>query len=225
MKTTDKLLEALATTERQDSLQIQWPMPGNIGGIIQFSEFSEWYSFVQKFSLNSAVSQVVASKFERAQKLYLLAWVDFDLIKVGELVAFTALELALRDRYGMYLGKKTKKASIEKPPERFPFHKLREYMVEQDGLSDDKIGLCKRTGGNVVSLLIVRDVRGSTDENVRTQRLSEIRNGLAHGDPFDSLPWSGLLELVRDLIEYAYRDMIFEARAGMQNMPDNSYSL
>ena len=35
--------------------------------------------------------------------------------------------------------------------------------------------------------------------------LAEIRNSLAHGDAFDALPWSGLLELVRDLIDYAYR--------------------
>jgi hypothetical protein len=38
--------------------------------------------------------------------------------------------------------------------------------------------------------------------------LAAIRNSLAHGDPFDDLPWSGLFELVRDLIHYAYRDMI-----------------
>jgi hypothetical protein len=40
--------------------------------------------------------------------------------------------------------------------------------------------------------------------------LSDIRNALAHGDPFDSLPWSGLLELVRDLIQYAYRTYLQE---------------
>lgn len=26
--------------------------------------------------------------------------------------------------------------------------------------------------------------------------LASIRNGFAHGDPFDGLPWSGLLELI-----------------------------
>jgi hypothetical protein len=36
--------------------------------------------------------------------------------------------------------------------------------------------------------------------------LNKIRNGLAHGDPFDGFPYGGLLELVRDLIEYAYRN-------------------
>jgi hypothetical protein len=36
--------------------------------------------------------------------------------------------------------------------------------------------------------------------------LAEIRNQLAHGYPFDGLAYAGLLELVRDLIEYAYRN-------------------
>ena len=35
----------------------------------------------------------------RRRKLYALAWQEFDLIKAGELVALSALELAPRDRY------------------------------------------------------------------------------------------------------------------------------
>ena len=41
--------------------------------------------------------------------------------------------------------------------------------------------------------------------------LAERRNTLAHGDPFEGLPTSGLLELLRDLINFAYRDYIAEA--------------
>ena len=44
---------------------------------------------------------------------------------------------------------------------------------------------------------------------------------MAHGDPFDGLPVGGLLELVRDLINYAYRDFIANAPAWrMQVLPD-----
>ena len=51
--------------------------------------------------------------------------------------------------------------------------------------------------------------------------LSQRRNGMAHGDPFDGLPVGGLLELVRDLINYAYRDFIANAPAWrMQVLPD-----
>jgi hypothetical protein len=43
--------------------------------------------------------------------------------------------------------------------------------------------------------------------------LAERRNTLAHGNPFEGLQTGGLLELVRDLIDYAYRDYIAEAAA------------
>ena len=211
MKTASKLVEVLTATERQTPLQMPWPMPGNIGGVVSFTTFSDWHSAVRNFSLDSAIPQVVTTKFERAQKLYLLAWVDFDLVKAGELVALTALELALRDRYGANVKKKSKGASLHKPIEHAPLHKLLEYMVTKNGLSDEKIGLSQRTGGPVVSLLTGEDGYG--------QRLSKIRNGLAHGDPFDTLPWGGLLELVCNLIEYAYRNMIAEARTNIPNTP------
>jgi hypothetical protein len=42
----------------------------------------------------------------------------------------------------------------------------------------------------------------------RQPSLAEIRNKQAHGDPFDGFPCGGLLELARDLIAYAYGDMI-----------------
>jgi hypothetical protein len=33
-------------------------------------------------------------------------------------------------------------------------------------------------------------------------------SNLAHGDPFEGFPVAGLLELTRDLIGFAYRDML-----------------
>ncbi|MGM5022144.1 hypothetical protein [Tardiphaga sp. 367_B4_N1_1] len=64
------------------------------------------------------------------------------------------------------------------------------------GLTDDKLPMIQRYGGSVVPLL--------TGE--RKPSLAEIGNSFAHGDSFDGWPWSGMLELVRNLIEYAYRD-------------------
>ena len=69
-------------------------------------------------------------------------------------------------------------------------------MVECDDLTDDKVPMNVRCGGSVVDLLT----------GGRKPSLAGIRNDLAHGFPFDGFPWSGLLELVRDLIEYAYRE-------------------
>jgi hypothetical protein len=50
----------------------------------------------------------------------------------------------------------------------------------------------------VVDLLIL--------PSTRKPCLAAVRNGLPHGDPFSALPWKGLLELLGDLIDYAYRD-------------------
>ncbi len=75
----------------------------------------------------------------------------------------------------------------------------------QDGLTDDKIPMVKRSGGSAI---------GFVDGTVKPS-LADLRNKLAHGDPFDGLPIGGLLELVRDLIAYAYRDFLREWQAAV----------
>ena len=60
---------------------------GFLAGMVQFSTFAEWRSFISALSLCRAVPEIVAAKFESAQKLHVLAWLDFDLIKAGELIA------------------------------------------------------------------------------------------------------------------------------------------
>ena len=81
-------------------LIVPWPTRGNIGGMLEFRETSEWLAFLRQHDLRPAVPLIVAAKHQRAQKLYALAWLEFDLIKAGEPVALTGLESALRDRYG-----------------------------------------------------------------------------------------------------------------------------
>lgn len=204
--TKDSLSAAAAAANASPGpLVVPWPMPGNLGGCLSFATFAEWQNFVLRLGLRDAIPLIVAAKFEHAQKLYLLAWVDFDLIKAGELVALTTLELALLDRYGGKVrdrrGKAdaksaTKKAMGKSEPIRFA--DLLKYMPAHDGLTDDKLPMIRRSGGSVVGLLT----------GDRNPTLAQIWNDLAHGYPFDGIPLAGLLELVRDLIEYAYRDMI-----------------
>lgn len=112
------------------------------------------------------------------------------MVKAGELAALIALELAVMDRYGgrIWKGKRS-------------FATLLKYIVDSDGLTDAQIPMVMRCGGTAISQL--------TGETRPT--LAERRNTLAHGDPFDGLPTGGLLELVRDLINFAYRDYIAEA--------------
>ncbi|MCW3476267.1 hypothetical protein [Limobrevibacterium gyesilva] len=190
--TTEFLDAAAVIAERSTApLLFHWPMPGNLGGLLKFATFAEWRDFVLQFGLRDGIPDIVKAKFDRAHKLHVLAWVDPDLLKAGEQVALTTLELALKDRYGHKV--RDKRGNIR-------FANALRYMVESDGLTDDQVPMNRRCGppSTVVGRL-TGDVRPS---------LADMRNDLAHGYPFDGLPHSGLLELVRDLIEYAYRDMI-----------------
>jgi hypothetical protein len=112
-------------------------VPGNPAALIEFSKFDDWHNFVRRLGLQRPTPDIVRLKFERAQKLYLLAWFDFDLIKAGELVALTTLELALTDRHGNKLSKKKRN-----------FANLICYLVAEDGLTDAKIPMIQRCGGS-----------------------------------------------------------------------------
>jgi len=166
---------------------VPWPMPGNLGGFVSFDRFDQWRAFVLQLGLRQKVPPIIAAKFDRAHKLLLLTWLDFDLIKAAELTVLTALELALRDQYGL----QTKKIYGN-----MKFGHLLRYLPEHGGLTDEKVAMNVRCrGGTVVGLL----------DGTRTPNLADIRNELAHGYPFDGFPYAGLFELVRDLIECAYR--------------------
>lgn len=189
-------ITVLPIDRSQDPLLLPWPVSGNPAGFRKFSTITEWREFILDLGLHEAIPEIVAGKFRRAQKLYFLGWIDFDVIKAGELMALTALELALKDRY----GKKMLPALLK-------------HMVEEDGLTDEKIPMFRKYGGSIVANLHETDASREARKGtlvVPPMTLAGIRNSLAHGDPFDGLPWSGLLELVRDLIEYAYRDLIAE---------------
>jgi len=169
---------------------LAWPTQGNPGGFIRFEKAADWRVFVENLGIDPLIPEIVRAKFARAQTLYLLGWVDFGLVKAGELAALIALELAVMDRYGRRMPKK-----------RRSFASLLKYMVESDELTDTQIPMVVRCGGTALGQL--------TGETHPT--LAERRNLLAHGDPFDGLPTGGLLELVRDLINFVYRDYIAEA--------------
>ena len=63
--------------------------------------------------------------------------------------------------------------------------------------------MISRCGGSAIDHL--------TGDGGLKPTLAQRRNSLAHGDPFEGTPVSGLLELVRDLINYAYRAYTAEA--------------
>lgn len=180
----------IALTDREQPVLLAWPTPGNPGGFIQFEKAADWRRFIEELGIDQRIPDIVRAKFERAQTLYLLGWVDFSVVKAGELAALIALELAMMDRYGGRVSKSKRS-----------FATLLEFMVDSDGLTDAQIPMITRCGGTAISQLT-----GDTHPT-----LAERRNTLAHGDPFEGLPTGGLLELVRDLINFAYRDYIAEA--------------
>lgn len=180
----------IALSDRKTPAAFVWPAQSYPGGFIRFEKAADWLAFVEGFSIDPRIPEVVQAKFARAQTLYLLGWVDSGLVKAGELAALIALELAVTDRYGLRIS--TKKPS---------FSALLKYMVYSDGLTEAKIPMAARYGGSVLGQLT-----GDTHPT-----LAERRNSLAHGDPFDGLPTEGLLEFVRDLINFAYREHIAEA--------------
>jgi hypothetical protein len=128
MQLTDAFLKALAASADRSSAPLRtiWPVPGNPVGLVSFSTFDQWREFVSQLSLRRSVPDIVRLKFERGQKQHLLAWLDFDLIKAGELVTLTTLELALTDRYGHKV--KVKNGRIH-------FSRLLRHMPGHDGFS------------------------------------------------------------------------------------------
>jgi len=180
----------ITLTDREQPVLLAWPTPGNPGGFVQFEKAADWRRFVESLGIDARIPDIVRAKFARAQTLYLLGWADFGVVKAGELAALIALELAVMDRYGGRVSKSKRS-----------FAALLKFMVASGGLTDAQIPMVTRCGGTAIGQL-TGDTRPT---------LAERRNTLAHGDPFEGLPTGGLLELVRDLINFAYRDYVAEA--------------
>lgn len=174
----------ITLSDRDEPVLLAWPTRGNAGGFIRFEKAADWRAFVESLGINTRIPEIVRAKFARAQTLHLLGWVDFSAVKAGELAALIALELALMDRYGGSISKNKRS-----------FAALLKFMVDSDSLTEAQIPMVVRCGGTALGQL--------TGETHPT--LAERRNSLAHGDPFDGLPTGGLLELLRDLINFAYR--------------------
>lgn len=83
-------------------------------------------------------------------------------------------------------------------------------VLAADGLTDDKLPFSKQYGGSVLPALERKRPYRHGDRPKPQMNLADIRNSLAHGARLDGLPWSGLQELVRDLIEYSFRIYLAE---------------
>jgi hypothetical protein len=204
---------ALARDPSLGPLVVARPTADDPAGAVQFRTLAEWRAFVLGLGLSRAVPESVATKFERAQKLFLLAWLDFDLIEAAVLVALTALERALMDCYAeKESARRRELVAVKAEKERRPIAKSEEwwigytsfadllkFMVERDGLTDDRLPIRRRCPALNVIGILTGDSRPS---------LTDMRNDLVHGAPSEGLPAAGVLEIARDLIDYAYRDRV-----------------
>jgi hypothetical protein len=142
-----------------------------------FATREEWLQALEDLQLTATVPEIVAAKYARTMRLYRLAWWEPDVIKAAEVAAFAALELALRDRFGR------RRLALQL-----------QGLVRDHGLSDRDLPSIVAVRGTAVARL--------TGES--TPSLAQLRNALAHGDPFESGPLVGLIPLIRDLIDFAY---------------------
>jgi hypothetical protein len=224
MTISPEFVEALALAAQRvpGARTIPWPVPGRPGGFVTFANFIEWQQVILGYRLAAGVPRNMADLFDRALKLYLAAWLDFDLVTAGEMAALAALEHSLRDCYlGYFRERHTEKvlarAKSQKreptlkenfQPETVPLARLLQHLHEQDGLTDDHLPCVRKYGGSIMRLLT-----GEADPS-----LAGMRNVRMHGNPYGSGYMSGLLEVVHDLIEYAYRERIRQANAHQRSL-------
>lgn len=198
---TNPALSPLAEKLRRQKgvLAIPWPDRDLVPAWRAFKSFDDWYAFVDDLSLNAYTPLKLAERWTRVQTAYLFAWLSPDHLIAADLLTFTALEYAVVDRYG-HLTQPRQVYDPKKPDKlmRTSFGKALDYIVTGDGLTDAALPFSQKYGGEVTRRLVHKRPVKPT--------LPDIRNRLAHGEPLEPGPTAGLPELVRDLIDYAYRD-------------------
>lgn len=166
-----------------DPLLLVGPTPGNPAELQPFTNVEQWRQHILALRLSGTPPEAIKRNHDRMLRVLFLAWLDASLIKLAELAALANLEAASKTRYQLKAAGGLEAA-------------LR-HLVDQIGVTDADLRLVRECGGTVVSRLLRKPSPDGSS-------LSEIRNRLAHGDPFETMPWGGLFEVVRDLIDYMY---------------------
>ena len=170
-------------TREVEPLLIPGPVPGNPVALRQFRYIEEWQQFILSLRLSGHPPQEIQRHYERMLRVLYLAWLDASVIKLAELAALASLEGTIKWRY---------------QPKQFKgLAAALKHLVTDAGVRDSDLRVVRECGGAVISNLL----RSSPPDPAS---LSEIRNRLAHGSPFELSPWGGLFEVVRDLIDFMY---------------------
>jgi hypothetical protein len=172
-------------------LTVIGPTSGSPASIRQFTELSDWRQHVQGLSLRGNVPVEFRQKYDRALRLLFMAWLDETVIKIAELAALATLEGAIKMKFQKEQFKGKGLAAALK------------HLLENTDISDADLPIWKETGGAVIDNIWV-DGKDKSKKSRLYLTLNKIRNRTAHGDPFEEIPWGGIFEVVRDLIDYMY---------------------
>jgi hypothetical protein len=164
----------------------------------KFERFADWLDAIEELGLAAEVPDVVADKYVLALKHCLIAWIDLQFLRAAEWAAFGALEYALNDRYGRLIHD-LDQAAAGRPLKFRPkgSSKCLEFMLGHDGLTDDVFRFSLK-----YRIPATQQLR--RDGAIRPT-LYQRRNELMHGRSSDAYPASGIIEMIRDLIDHAYR--------------------
>jgi hypothetical protein len=153
------------------------------GLIRRFGSIHEWYDYVKSLRLQpKQVSLPYVDAFDESLRALFMAYALPEFCKMGEMKALATLEGALLAAYEHKMC--TAKAGDHRCATLAP---ILEWANKNDGLPAEWF---KRDPPN----------KSRSD-------LSVIRNKQMHGEMLqETLPWAGLFEVVKETIEYAYRN-------------------
>lgn len=187
--------------------------PGDFGSgrpdmsIMSFGSIDAWRDYLLTLQIESTrVPTVFCAAYHDALRLMLLGWVEPVAFKAAELQALRSLEAALRDVYFEVLFERARKAKPSRSRDKFHpgLGQYLDHMATHDALP--------------AALHNVQQAR-------RTSSLDSIRNRLAHGSLFETMPWGGLFESVREVMEHAFRNHPERPDPQFDAVPDSSDSL
>lgn len=153
------------------------------GRVRQFGSIHEWYDYVKSLRLQpKQIFLPYVDAFDEALRALFMTYVLPEFCKMAEMKAFATLEGALLAAYEHKMCK-----NGEGEHRCAMLAKILEWTNKNDDLP---VEWYKRD----------RSKRSRNDLNV-------IRNKQMHGEIFEeTLPWAGLFEVIKETIEYAYRN-------------------
>lgn len=157
--------------------------PMAFGQLQQFDDLQQWYEYVERLRLQPGrVRLPFVDAFDEALRALFMAYIFPEFCKLAEMKAFTTLESALLDAY--------------------------EHKMCTINSTSHK---CARLAG-ALSWANKNDGMPSewyrqTMESKSRCDLPVIRNKQMHGALLEeTLPWGGLFETIKKILEYAYRN-------------------